>query len=285
MARLIADQDPLALHIRQLARRQALPHAAILSGTGDRLAAARFFSAALICRSEETRPCLHCSACRKAAEDIHPDIRVIRENDRKELSVESVRALRQDVYIRPNEADRKIYIFADSGQLNERDQNVLLKIVEEGPPYAAFLFCADTATELLPTIRSRCVELKLRGEDSQEPSDEALALCRIFAGGELLPVVQYLTALENSRPKREQLQVLLEDSWRVSAEALLLQSGKASLPGPSGDAAGALSRSLSGLRLQKLADCLRHFAAECRYNVGPGHVLGALCARWEEILS
>ncbi len=285
MAQLIAEQDPLARRVRLLARHEALPHAAILSGTGDRLAAARFIAAALLCRSEGDRPCLNCPACRKAAADIHPDVRLVREDGRKELSVEAVRALRQDVYIRPNEAERKVYIFADSDQLNERDQNVLLKIVEEGPPYAAFLFCADTAAALLPTIRSRCVELKLRGEDDQEPSEQALALCRVFAGGELLPAVQHLVSLENSRLKREQLQVLLEDAWRVAAEALLLASGKTPQPGPAGDAAAALSRGLSLPRLQKLTDCLRHYAAECRYNVGPGHVLGALCARWEEILA
>ena len=39
-------------------------------------------------------------------------------------------------------------------------------------PYAAFLFCAENASVLLPTIRSRCVEVKLPpvgivGEDDE----------------------------------------------------------------------------------------------------------------------
>ena len=46
---------------------------------------------------------------------------------------------------------RQVYIIADSRQLNERDQNVLLKIVEEGPPYAAFIFCTDSPAALLET--------------------------------------------------------------------------------------------------------------------------------------
>lgn len=74
-----------------------------------------------------------------------------------------LRSLRQDAYIRPNDGVAKVYIFPDCDALNQRDQNVLLKLVEEGPPYAAFLFCTETAAALLPTIRSRCVEWKLRG--------------------------------------------------------------------------------------------------------------------------
>ena len=239
MAQLLSEKDPLALHIRQLARCGNLPHAVILSGTGDRPAAGRYLAAALLCQSGGERPCMACPACRKVAQDIHPDVITVRESDRRELAVDTVRALRQDVYIRPNEGARKVYLFADCGQLNERDQNVLLKIVEEGPPYAAFIFCAESAAALLPTIRSRCVELKLRGE---------------------------------------------EDAWRIAAQALLLRAGKAPAPGVPDEAAAAMSRGLSGARLQKLTDCLRYYAEECRCNVGPGHVLGALIAQWETIL-
>ena len=285
MAQLLSEQDPLARHVRRLARHNSLPHAIILSGAGDKAAAGRYIAAAMVCRSESGKPCLACPACRKVAQEIHPDVLTVRDAERKELAVDTVRALRQDVYIRPNEGERKIYVFADCDQLNERDQNVLLKIVEEGPAYAAFLFCADSAAQLLPTIRSRCVELKLRCEETAPDSEQALALCRAFAGGEVEPVAGLLVALENRRIKREQLQTLLEDAWRVAAEALLVACGKTPSAGPAGDAAAALGRTLDRARLQKLTDCLHYCAAQCRYNVGPGHVLGALCAQWESILS
>ena len=116
---------------------------------------ARLLAAAILCQGRD-RPCLACHPCRKVLEGIHPDVSVIRDTEHRELTVDAVRELRQDVYIRPNEAARKVYIIADSRQLNERDQNVLLKIVEEGPPYAAFIFCTDSPTALLETVRSRC---------------------------------------------------------------------------------------------------------------------------------
>ncbi len=124
-------------------------HAVILTGRGDLTAAARFLAAAHVCEGTD-RPCLRCRHCRKVLEGIHPDVIPVLDTEHKELTVEAVRALRKDVYIRPNEARRKVYIVSDCGQLNQRDQDVLLKLVEEGPPYAAFIFCADA---IPPTLR------------------------------------------------------------------------------------------------------------------------------------
>ena len=283
MEELIPENSTLARRIRAAASKGTLSHAAILSGSGDRMAAARYFAAALECEGEGERPCLRCRQCRKVLEDIHPDVVTVRDDGHKELPVELVRQLRQDVYIRPNDGARKVYIFADCGQLNQRDQNVLLKIVEEGPAYAAFLFCAETAAALLPTVRSRCVEWKVAGQPETPEMEQARGLCRVLAQGEPLPAAQWLVSLENRRIKREQLQELLQDAWLLTAQALLLQAGKpedGSLP----EEAELMSRSLSSRRLEGLSALLRQYSAECAYNVGAGHVLGALCAQWERLL-
>ena len=269
--------------VRAAANRGQLSHAVILTGEGDKLSPARYIAAAHLCRSEGQRPCLQCNACRKVMEGIHPDVTEVRDDDRKELAVDTIRALRQDVYIRPNEGERKVYLFTDCAQLNERDQNVLLKIVEEGPAYAAFLFCAETAAALLPTVRSRCVEWKVAGQPETPEMEQARGLCRVLAQGKTLPAAQWLVSLENRRIKREQLQELLQDAWLLTAQALLLQAGKPE-DGTLPEEAELLSRSLSSRRLEGLSALLRQYSAECAYNVGAGHVLGALCAQWERLL-
>ena len=120
------------------------------------------------------------------------------------------------------------------------------------------------------------------------PTDDAGAsllsddLCRAFASGQLLPVSQYLVGLENKRLKREQLQQLLEAGWRAAAEALLAAYGKpdpADIPG-----AEELRRGLTVRQLRGLTELMKRYCLECRYNVGVGHVLGALCAGWQELL-
>ena len=262
--------------IRTAAQHGRLSHAVILTGEGDKLQAARYIAAAHLCRADSGRPCLQCNACRKVLDRIHPDVTEVQDSERKELPVETIRALRQDAYIRPNEGERKVYLFTDCAQLNERDQNVLLKIVEEGPPYAAFVFCADAVHALLPTIRSRCVELRMDAPPLDAEEGEAAAeLCRVIARREPLALTAHLTALENRRFKREQLLPMVEGAWQISADALLSRCGK---PGACGEAADMLRRAFDRRQLQKLTDLFRRYCDECQYNVGVGHVLGALGA-------
>ena len=45
--------------------------------------------------------------------------------------------------------------------MNPNAQNALLKLLEEGPPYAAFLLLTDNPGALLTTVRSRCEGLPL----------------------------------------------------------------------------------------------------------------------------
>ena len=269
--------------VRAAVNRGQLSHAVILTGEGDKLSPARYIAAAHLCRSEGQRPCLQCNACRKVMEGIHPDVTEVRDDDRKELAVDTIRALRQDVYIRPNEGERKVYLFTDCAQLNERDQNVLLKIVEEGPAYAAFVFCADTLHALLPTIRSRCVELRLEGQDAALEENEAAAeLCRVLARRDPLALAAHLTGLENRRMKREHLLAMMEGAWQASADALLAVCGRS---GSCVEGAEALRSVFDRRQLQALTDLFRRYCSECQYNVGVGHVLGALNAELTDILT
>ncbi len=159
MSQPIPLKGNAALH-HQLEGRP-LSHAYILSGPAGsgRHTAANWIAKAMVCSAREGRPCGHCLNCRKAEERIHPDI--LWAPDGGELKVDEARELRADAYICPNEAERKVYLFENAGSLSEKVQNVLLKLVEEGPEYAAFLFLTEHAGQLLPTIRSRCEELKL----------------------------------------------------------------------------------------------------------------------------
>ena len=131
------------------------------AGSGKRTLA-RILAAAMQCTEGDRRPCGNCLQCRKVFSGSHPDvITVDSEGDRKNVSVELIRRARSDVYIRPNEGRRKIYVFPRAMNMNPSAQNALLKVIEEPPAYAAFLLLTDSAERLLPTIRSRCAALQM----------------------------------------------------------------------------------------------------------------------------
>lgn len=168
--RALAGNGPLKGQLEQEVRRRGLGHAYILAGPPGvgKHTLARLLSAALVCSNRGgDLPCGRCSGCRKVFGGIHPDVVRVWDGER-DINVAQIRALRADAYIRPNEAGRKVYLLEEAQNLNDSAQNALLKLLEEGPPYAAFLFLTENAAALLPTVRSRCEVLTLSPVTEEE---------------------------------------------------------------------------------------------------------------------
>ena len=277
--------DPIARRIREAAGRRTLSHALLFSGSGDRIAAAQYAAAAMECQGGGQKPCGTCPACRKVFSGIHPDVITVRDEAHKNLSVDTVRQIRADAYIRPNEGARKVYIFPDCTILTEQDQNVLLKIVEEGPPYATFLFCAENSSVVLQTLRSRCVELKLHPAVTveKESSEAGVELCRLLAAGKRGTVTELMVRLEKKRLDRDGLAAMLDQARTLLAAALLAQYGQ-SPEGPDAALIVQLGKRLTKQRIMGTIELLQTYRGACSYNVGASHVLGALAVELEEIL-
>ena len=274
-------QSHTAARIRAAASRRALSHALIFSGAGERGVAARYAAAAFECTAEGERPCLRCPHCRKVMENIHPDVIFVRDSEHKELSADVVRAMRSDAFIRPNEGERKVYILEDCSLWNERGQNILLKTIEEGPSYCAFLFCAENASALLQTIRSRCVEVRLGaggdGGGTAAEQGDALALCRLIASGSAAERAAFLVKLDTGRIKREMLGELFEQARLLCADALLALYG-AERPDD------AALRRLGKAKLARVIELLDSYRRHCTYNVGAGITLGGFAAELDDTL-
>ena len=154
--------------LRQMleSRRVGLPHACLISGvTGSgKHTLAGLVAAAMVCQEEQEnkRPCRRCGQCKKVLSGIHPDVKLISgPGEGKPITVDQIRDLRADAYIRPNEGRRKVYILENAGDMRAEAQNAMLKLLEEGPEYAAFLLLSENPGAVLETIRSRCEQFPL----------------------------------------------------------------------------------------------------------------------------
>ena len=270
---------------------------------------ARLLTAAILCQGGD-KPCGHCGPCRKVLEGNHPDVITVDDPEHKTVAVKQVRQAREDVFIRPNEADHKIYLFPQ--ELGTEGQNALLKILEEPPSYGVFILLTDNADKLLPTVRSRCTELALRSLDADTlekalgtrfpatPAEDIRAaawrsggwlgqavsllengaasartesFARAYGARDPLALTQLLAPME--KWKRDQLIPELESWIRLVENALATRAG---LP-----AASALERELSNQRSsQELMNALRSLRTGLDYtqrNISPGAVCGWL--QWE----
>ena len=152
---------------------------------------ARLLAAAILCEGRD-KPCLSCGPCRKLLGNNHPDFITVEDPEHKNVAVKIVRQFREDVFIRPNEASYKIYLFPQ--ELGIEGQNALLKILEEPPAYGVFILLTDNPEKLLPTVRSRCTELKMQAlpeellrrqlrQDFPQAKEEDLAAAMMRSGG------------------------------------------------------------------------------------------------------
>ncbi len=75
------------------------------------------------------------------------------------IKVDQIRRVIESVRFVP-ERGRRVYILTTSAFIKEA-ANSLLKVLEEPPQHATLILLTENASELLPTIRSRCVTLTL----------------------------------------------------------------------------------------------------------------------------
>lgn len=148
-----------------------LPHALLIEGPAGsgRRTLARLIARAAICTGEGEKPCGECPACRKALAGVHPDITEVEGTGKSHsVSVRTVRTLREDAYVRPNEARKRVLIFTGAQDIDERGQNALLKVLEEPPEHLLFLLVCENRSQTLETVRSRTLCVTLGGVSEEE---------------------------------------------------------------------------------------------------------------------
>ena len=151
-------------------RRQS--HAYIFEGGegSGRTTAALCCAAALACTGDsDDMPCGKCIACRKVFNGYSPDVEIIsRPNDRKTIGVDAVRAIRENLWIAPNDGEYRIYVIDEADTMTSEAQNALLISLEEPPPFVIFILLVQSSEALLETVRSRATLIRMERLSAQK---------------------------------------------------------------------------------------------------------------------
>lgn len=157
----IYGNDYILSTLANMKQRNRTAHSVLFygeKGTGKKLIA-KFYTQLLMCEnSTDGMPCGVCSACKSTESGINPDVVYVQSSGKLGgYRAETARDICSDVYIKPNNnSGKKVYIFKDCQKMSPVTQNILLKITEEPPDYAYFIFTSESKYDLLPTIISRC---------------------------------------------------------------------------------------------------------------------------------
>ncbi len=167
-----------------------LPQSLIFSGSegvGKRLAAVAV-AQALNCtniggvRLQPDRPsgeradaCGECSACKRIARGVHGDVLMVKPGDTGVIKIDQAREVIDRAMYRPFEGRRRVTIIDDADAMAGPAQNALLKTLEEPPSSSVFILVTSRPDALLPTVRSRCSQIRF---GRLSPGDVAILLER-----------------------------------------------------------------------------------------------------------
>ncbi|MEQ9696081.1 DNA polymerase III subunit delta' [Shimia sp. SDUM112013] len=84
------------------------------------------------------------------------------------ITVDDVRGLTHFLTLSATEGGRRVVIVDAADEMNVNAANALLKMLEEPPALTTILLISHQPSRLLPTIRSRCRELRLTPLDAQD---------------------------------------------------------------------------------------------------------------------
>ena len=231
------------------------PHAVLLVGPGSagKTTLALDLAAGLLCQDPDpsARPCRACRGCRLVATGNHPDLhRLAPEGPGGQVRIGSatdpdpgtVRHLIGELALLPVEGGARVAIVEQAHRLNDDAQNALLKLLEEPPAGVTIVLCADDEECLLPTVRSRCVRVRLGavavreierwlGELGLADAPRAARLARL-AGGRPGLALAYARSADAERLRGEIARGLLDmlgegRQTRLAAVRALMKSAAA----------------------------------------------------------
>jgi DNA polymerase-3 subunit gamma/tau len=114
--------------------------------------------------------------------------------------IDDAKELRSIVFLPPMEMRKRVFIIDECHQLTPEAWAVLLKMIEEPPPYSVFILCTTELNKVLETIQTRCQCFSFRQLNVEDifpyikniaiaegiqADDEALRLISIGARGSL----------------------------------------------------------------------------------------------------
>ena len=159
------------------------------------------FAKHILCDEYKDKPCEHCKSCIEMNSRNHPDFSVIeQQNDENSIKIEQIRKMQEDIIKKPIVSENKVYIIKNAEKMTIGAQNCLLKTLEEPPKYASIILLIEDESQILNTIKSRCIKIFFSDETVSELTEEEkeiyLKLEEIFSNIESYNLLDLLNKSE-----------------------------------------------------------------------------------------
>lgn len=161
----VPDQKKAKKLIRNQLNSQRLSHAYLFLGPEGvgQLELAKTLAKTYFCKNMDEDSCEECTQCIKVRHSNHPDFDLLEaEENKDQIGIDLIRNLQKRIAYRPYEAEHRFFIISGADQMTEQAANSLLKTLEEPPEYATLILIAEDESKVLPTILSRCQQIRFK---------------------------------------------------------------------------------------------------------------------------
>lgn len=131
------------------------------SGVGKALTA-KAFVGSLVCKNkrEEYIACGECSSCKRIDMNEHPDVIWIEPEKNCNIKIDEIRSAKEALSLKPYEAPLSVCVIVEAHRMTVEASNALLKLLEDPPGKAILLLITNKKELILPTVISRCSEVR-----------------------------------------------------------------------------------------------------------------------------
>lgn len=158
----VVGQGPAKSALLGMISSGRVPPQVIFSGPSGcgKTTLARIVAASLLCSGGSAGgPCASCPSCRLVAEGSHPDL--VEVDAASYGGKDSILELSGRSSLMPLVGSVRVFIVDEAHGITAAGAQAFLKTLEEPSPGVHFFFCTTEPERLIPTIRSRCVEIRL----------------------------------------------------------------------------------------------------------------------------
>ncbi len=176
----VIGQDHVTVPLLRALENNRVNHAYLFSGPRGcgKTTSARILARCLNCEQGPTpTPCGQCQSCLDLSRGGSGSIDVIEIDAASHGGVDDARDLRERAFFAPVNSRYKVYIVDEAHMVTTAGFNALLKLVEEPPPHAKFVFATTEPDKVIGTIRSRTHHYPFRLVPPRLLSDYLSTLC------------------------------------------------------------------------------------------------------------